>query len=468
MWAYLKNRSAHKLLLLLLIDVAILIGAIYIAYVLKFSVRTFKISFDLAIQRANLFLFVSVFFHLISLYVYGLYSFEKRETPAKLLVTILASIVTSTALLMVVQFFVPGYWIGRVVLTLQVPISVTGLYAWRSIFYKTRLSLAPLKRLALFGSGPLVKEFMEKAMPALSHRYVVRGIWVSGLEGSWPGPEMPGVKRYNSLRELLEDRETEAIAFEQMARGLSKEDVRALLQRSCEGWEIKDMVSLYKSVTGKVPVGYVDEGWLLSYLGIQGGPSQYYLKVKRLMDVGISALVLLVALPIMGLIALLIKLDSPGPLIFKQERLGRYRKNFNCIKFRTMVNDAEKDTGPVWSSGADPRITTVGRWLRKLRLDELPQLINVLKGDMSLIGPRPIRAYFADLLAREIPLYELRFALKPGLTGWAQVQHPYANSRESQIEKFEYDLFYIQNASLFLDLMILVMTIRTVFNRKGQ
>jgi lipopolysaccharide/colanic/teichoic acid biosynthesis glycosyltransferase len=155
-------------------------------------------------------------------------------------------------------------------------------------------------------------------------------------------------------------------------------------------------------------------------------------------------------------------------VLFKQERLGENLKPFTLMKFRTMVVDAEKECGPVWSSECDPRVTKVGKVLRKTRLDEIPQLINVLKGDMSFVGPRPIRKHFADMLAEKIPYYRMRFLVKPGVTGWAQVKHDYAGSEEGQAEKLEYDLFYIQNQSLLFDLYIFLKTIQTIIFRPGQ
>lgn len=468
MWNYLRNQSVHKLLLLLAVDLCLLILAIYGGYVIKFSVRTFRLSLDMALQRVNLFLFISVLSHVLFLYLYGLYSVVRPWAPIRLFLSILFAVITSTAFLMVLQFFVPGYWIGRVVLTLQVPLCVAALYGWRMAFYGSRLSWTNRKRLALLGSPELIREFLAQAAPVLSFRYRIHGICFTSSDEAPPSRPAQDLRTYGSVNDLLADPHTEAVAFQFMDPSLSGQDLRALLHRSCEGMEMSDLITLYKSVTGKVPVSYVDERWLVSHLGIHGGPSQTYLKVKRLLDVAVAALVLLLVLPLMGLIAVLIRLDSRGPVLFRQERLGRFRKGFQCLKFRTMVEGAERQTGPVWSSPDDPRITKVGKWLRRLRLDELPQLINVLKGDMSLIGPRPIRAHFAEQLVGQIPLYELRFALRPGLTGWAQVNHAYADSHESQIEKFEYELFYIQNASLLLDAMILVMTLRTVFLKKGQ
>ena len=160
-------------------------------------------------------------------------------------------------------------------------------------------------------------------------------------------------------------------------------------------------------------------------------------------------------------------MDSKGDVFFVQERLGIGKKPFKCVKFRTMVEDAEARSGPVWSKGKDPRITRVGHFLRKSRLDELPQFWNVLKGDMSFVGPRPIREYFANKLAEKIPFYGLRFSVKPGLSGWAQVNYDYAGSEEGQLEKFQYELFYIQNMSFFLDLLVIIKTVQKMFRGEG-
>ncbi|MEM4260738.1 MAG: exopolysaccharide biosynthesis polyprenyl glycosylphosphotransferase [Candidatus Woesearchaeota archaeon] len=193
-----------------------------------------------------------------------------------------------------------------------------------------------------------------------------------------------------------------------------------------------------------------------------------YSKLKFVLDIFIALLGLILSLPLMLFSAFAIKISSKGPVFFKQERLGLNKVPFTLIKFRTMIDNAEKDTGPKWASKNDPRITKVGKFLRKTRLDELPQLFNVLKGDMSFVGPRPIRQHFADLLSKEIPNYNLRFSVKPGITGWAQVMGDYAGSVEKQKDKFEYDLYYILNKSIWLDLFIIFKTIRTVLLFKGQ
>jgi exopolysaccharide biosynthesis polyprenyl glycosylphosphotransferase len=191
-------------------------------------------------------------------------------------------------------------------------------------------------------------------------------------------------------------------------------------------------------------------------------------KTKRLLDIGFAFLVLILFLPIFVLVGFLIKIDSPGPVFFTQKRVGRNGKIFTIYKFRTMVKNAEKLTGPTWAGAKDPRITRIGRLLRKTRLDEFPQLINVLVGDMSLVGPRPERPYFVDRLKREYPFYTRRLKVQPGITGWAQVKGKYDTTIEDVKEKLEYDLYYIENISLRMDFRILFYTISVMLRFKGQ
>ncbi|MCX8057311.1 MAG: undecaprenyl-phosphate glucose phosphotransferase, partial [Ignavibacteria bacterium] len=191
-------------------------------------------------------------------------------------------------------------------------------------------------------------------------------------------------------------------------------------------------------------------------------------KIKRLMDIVFSLIILILTLPITLLVALAIKLDSEGPVFFKQIRVGKDGKEFKIYKFRSMIKDAEKHTGPIWSTKDDPRITRVGKIIRKFRLDEIPQFINVLRGEMSLVGPRPERPYFVEKLSQEIPLYKRRLKVKPGITGWAQVKHKYDESIEDVKKKLQYDLYYIENISLRMDLKILFRTIFVVLFGKGH
>lgn len=191
-------------------------------------------------------------------------------------------------------------------------------------------------------------------------------------------------------------------------------------------------------------------------------------KLKRLMDIVISLLLLLISLPITILTSIAIKIDSEGPIFFKQERLGQNGKPFKVLKFRSMINDAEKYTGPVWSQKDDPRVTRMGRFVRKVRIDEIPQMLNVLKGEMSLVGPRPERAFFVEKLSKEIPYYKRRLKVRPGVTGWAQIKHKYDETIEDVKIKLKYDLFYIENMSLRMDFKILLRTVFVVLFGKGH
>jgi exopolysaccharide biosynthesis polyprenyl glycosylphosphotransferase len=191
-------------------------------------------------------------------------------------------------------------------------------------------------------------------------------------------------------------------------------------------------------------------------------------RMKRLLDILTSSIILLVSFPISVVIAIAIKLDSKGPVLFKQQRCGMNGNEFNILKFRSMFQNAEKTTGPIWSQKGDPRVTKVGKVIRKLRLDELPQMFNVLKGEMSIVGPRPERPYFVKMLSKEIPYYNRRLKVRPGITGWAQVKHKYDESIEDVKVKLRYDLFYIENMSLRMDFKIIVRTVFVMLFGKGQ
>jgi exopolysaccharide biosynthesis polyprenyl glycosylphosphotransferase len=240
--------------------------------------------------------------------------------------------------------------------------------------------------------------------------------------------------------------------------------INTLTRVSLNGTPVTDMPSFYEILAGKVPLEHIsDFGLLFNSLN----KSKFYIRyLKRFMDLGIASLLIVLTAPIFLIISLAIKLGSPGPVFYWQYRLGHEEKPFKIFKFRTMIQDAE-DQGPQWAVNGDPRITRVGRWLRRLRLDELPQLINIIKGEMSLIGPRPERAVFIRLFKEAIPYYSYRLMVKPGLTGWAQVMYSYAASLEETKEKLQYDLYYVKNMGLFLDLAIILKTIRIVLFGRG-
>lgn len=236
-----------------------------------------------------------------------------------------------------------------------------------------------------------------------------------------------------------------------------------------QGVSIIPMPLLYEQITGRVPVDYLTPHELVALLPTEGDSIfDPYPVIKRGMDVGLALIGLAIFAALLPGIALALWLDSPGPIFFRQERVGRGSRLFNLIKLRSMIPDAERDTGPQWATRDDPRITRVGKVLRRTRLDEVPQLVNVLRGEMSLIGPRPERPEFVAELSRTFPFYRARHAVKPGITGWAQVRHPYTNTAEDALIKLQYDLYYLRHRSLSLDLLILLRTAGRMVSFKGQ
>jgi len=242
--------------------------------------------------------------------------------------------------------------------------------------------------------------------------------------------------------------------------------IKALINCSWKGIDIIDMPAIYEQLTGKIPFKHINNMWML-HIAI-GKPKLYSRLIKPILE-AINALILFILLiPVMVVIAIVIKCDSRGRIFYTQERVGKDGRKFTIMKFRTMVENAESLTGAVYAADNDPRITKIGRFLRKWRLDEIPQLLNVIKGDMSLVGPRPERHVFIKEFEEKIPFYTQRLLVRPGLTGWAQVKFPYASSIEQTEEKLQYDLYYIKNMSFILDFVVFLKTIRVVLFGKGK
>jgi len=225
-----------------------------------------------------------------------------------------------------------------------------------------------------------------------------------------------------------------------------------------------DWVKFYEIFTQKVPIEFLSYGWFLENL--KEGEKKIYDKLKRIMDVVLGSVILGLSLPLWIIIALLIKLEDKGEIFYKQKRVGKEGKVFVLLKFRSMKKDAEKETGPLWAEIEDPRTTKIGRFLRKTHLDELPQMINILKGEISLVGPRPERPEFVRILEKEIPYYNLRHLIKPGFTGWAQIKFRYGRSLTDAKEKLQYDLYYLKHRSFVLDFKILLKTFQLFFKKE--
>lgn len=241
--------------------------------------------------------------------------------------------------------------------------------------------------------------------------------------------------------------------------------VSELLECKLRGLEIQDLPAFFEQQTGILPLESTNASWMIFSEGFTQGSGRDM--VKRIFDLAVSSAFLLALFPLMVLTALLIRLESRGPVFYTQERVGQFGHIFTIYKFRSMRQDAEKNGAPVWARKNDDRTTRVGRFIRRTRIDELPQILNVFLGQMSFVGPRPERPYFVNELAEQIPYYQARHSVKPGITGWAQVKFPYGASVEDAMNKLQYDLYYVKNHSLFLDLMILLQTAQVVVLGKG-
>ncbi|MDH5698944.1 MAG: TIGR03013 family PEP-CTERM/XrtA system glycosyltransferase [Nitrospirota bacterium] len=320
------------------------------------------------------------------------------------------------------------------------------------------------KRVLIVGDGPLAKDLARVLVFDRSYRYDVKGFLSNKptLVGtSLVNPKVIGTT--NQLFELSEKHQIEMVVVcIEDRRGALPLD--SLLDVKSMGLEVVDGHRLYEAECGRLSLDELKPSFLIFSSGFRRKPLIMFL--KRLGDF-FGALLGLVALaPALGLIALLIKLDSPGPVLYRQLRVGHHGYPWVVLKFRSMRNDAEAE-GIQWATVGDARVTRIGGWLRRLRLDELPQLFNVLKGEMSLVGPRPERPHFVQELRTCIPYYDLRHTVRPGLTGWAQICFHYAGSLEDSSVKLQYDLYYVKNLSLWLDLRILCRTIRVVLRGEG-
>lgn len=320
-------------------------------------------------------------------------------------------------------------------------------------------------RILVLGTGPEALS-VERALQGMSRS----GVSVLGffpINSSAPISVAPDrvINTAGSLEEAVRRlRVNEVIVALQEQRG-GLLPVTQLLNCRLRGVRVTDLSGFFERVTGEVPVGSLKASWLIYGEGFRQGWSRRF--VKRAFDLIASIILLTVAGPIMLLTALAIYAESGRPIIFRQERVGLGGRTFMLLKFRSMRTDAEKDGVPKWAATGDPRVTRVGRFIRRTRIDELPQIFNVLTGEMSFVGPRPERPFFVGQLTEQVPFYGARHTVKPGLTGWAQVRYSYGASVEDAVRKLQYDLYYVKNHSVFLDIVILFSTVKVVLMGEG-
>ncbi|MEZ5975251.1 MAG: TIGR03013 family PEP-CTERM/XrtA system glycosyltransferase [Planctomycetota bacterium] len=315
-------------------------------------------------------------------------------------------------------------------------------------------------------SSDLIVTTLDHRSTAATERLVMRDeqLLFGGVHNTGVAMNDLSENRARRLQELVKTHKVDqlVVALEDRRNTLP---TPALLRCRLAGIDVREREEIYEEITGRIAISAMRPSYLIFGEGFRRHP--WADLAKRATDILLALVILLLFWPAMLVTWAAVRLGSPGPALFKQERVGLNGKLFTLMKFRSMRIDAEAKTGPVWSSEDDPRITKVGKFIRKTRLDELPQLFNVLGGSMSLVGPRPERQVFVDQLAQRIPYYQQRHIVKPGLTGWAQINYPYGNTEEDALHKLQYDLFYIKNHSVLFDVSILFSTIKTVILRKG-
>jgi sugar transferase (PEP-CTERM system associated) len=403
----------------------------------------------------------------LCLYFADLYDLRVVADRRELMVRVLQSLSATSILLALLYFWFPSLIVGRGVFLVVAFLVISLVVGWRLLFEWVARRVGTSERLLLIGTTPAAVALARE----LHSRRMELGVEIVGFVD--PDPARVGMPLLNPgiigtiddiptiVREKRVDRVVVSLAD---ARGRLPMD--KLLEMKLGGVSFDHLASIYEHYTGKIAIENLRPSWLIFSAGFRKNVT--LVAVKRAVDISVASLGLLLATPVLLVVAAIMKVTSPGPIFYTQLRVGQHGRVFAIRKLRSMRPDAEKHTGAVWSRGAnDTRITPIGRFLRKSRLDEVPQLWNVLVGDMSMVGPRPERPEFVDDLTRDIPYYGQRHVVKPGLTGWAQVCYTYGASVEDALQKLQYDLFYIKNLSIALDMFIIFKTVKTVVLRQG-
>jgi len=404
----------------------------------------------------------------VCLYYNDLYDLKVTDTLTELGIRLLQALGAAAILLAVVYFIFPGFIISEGIFIISIANVIILIVSWR-IGYTQVLRLGLFNQnIIILGSSDLAIEIADEIQDKRDSGYTIASIiarkgWSKQTCSINVG--MICQDTYDNICEISEQLKVRKIvvALKEKRGGFP---IKELLRCRVKGIDILDGSTFYEMLTGKLNVNQIDPSWLIFSKGFKKTSINNLL--KRLVDLTISLALLVVLMPLVVLTAIAIKIESKGTVFFFQERVGQNRKTYMVHKFRSMRSDAEKSTGPVWAKENDDRITKVGRFIRKTRIDEIPQLWNVLKGEMSFVGPRPEREHFVRELEEIIPYYNERFSVKPGLTGWAQVSYGYGATVEDALEKLNYDLFYIKNMSVLMDIMIVARTVKIVLFGMGR
>ena len=376
------------------------------------------------------------------------------------------SLLTGAAILMALYYAVPALEVGRGILALYLPLAYAALVAWRMAFAWAAGCEQLIDRILIVGTGQSAQQIaieLGKRPPA--------GLALVGFVGEAAAEvgrrliNTPVVGTRDDVLALVQAHRINLVVVA-LDDWRGKTPISALLHSRLAGVRVEEATTFYERLAGKILVCNLRPSWLLFGWGFNR--ARLFRNTKRLLDVVAASALFVLLAPVLALIATLIQMTSRGPVLYRQERIGERGRVFAVLKFRSMRTGAEAVTGPVWATdGPDPRVTLVGRYLRKFRLDELPQLLNILRGEMSFVGPRPERPHFTEVLRKVIPYYDERHTVKPGVTGWAQIKFGYGASIEDAVEKLQFDLYYLRHMSMTFDVGILLDTLKIVAMGRG-
>jgi sugar transferase (PEP-CTERM system associated) len=449
---------------LVLVEHVLIVLAVGFAAVAPFGFEYSAYEFTDFLWRAMLIAFVLQ----VCLHYCDLYDLRTLSDRNDLLTGLFRALGAASLIFAFLYFFIPSLVIGRGVFLTASVLIIAMVAGWRIAFEWLTLRAAPAERLLIVGTNTAALTLARE----LFARRGELGVELVGFVD--PDPDKVGMPMINpgvvgtidDIPSIVRDRRVHRVVVS-LADARGKLPMDQLLEmRLNQGVRFDHLASVYEQYTGKIAVENLRPSWFVFSEGFRKGWMRAV--AKRAMDIVVSSIGLFLTLPLTIGTAIAVKLSSPGPIFYRQTRVGKDGKLFTICKFRSMYVDAEAATGAVWATVGDPRVTKVGRFLRRTRLDEIPQLMSVLVGDMSFVGPRPERPEFVAALTKQIPFYGQRHVVSPGVTGWAQVRHPYGSTVQDALEKLQYDLFYIKHLSPGFDLFVILETIKTVLVRSGS
>lgn len=444
-----------RLLALTLIEAIVLFGSVTAGERLRFLGDAHELAYT-----GSAAVFTSIM--LLIMTALGMYH-ENGDSFARTVQRLLVAFGLSAVVMSAVFYLFPAVYVGRGIFALSAVLSIAGVLAVRMVFFRI-VHASPLRRkVMVVGSGDAVTGLVEYLNSEDARRTMTfAGLYPTLRETA------DGQRRetdYDDLPRTIEALGVDEVVIAARERRGGVLPLRQLLDCKLRGVKVLDTVSFYERERGVLKIDDLRASWLVFGQGFDQGLFRDI--VKRVFDIIVAAVLLVLTLPLVLLASLAIIVESGRPVLFRQERVGEHGHMFTMYKLRSMRRTAEREGLPQFATANDARVTTVGRFIRATRIDELPQLVNVLLGDMSFVGPRPERPFFVEKLREQVPYYEMRHSVKPGLTGWAQVRFRYGASLEDSQTKLQYDLYYVKNHSLFLDLLILVETMQVVLMRKG-